>query len=213
MFDEQDSRYKCCCSHMHVKTGSLIIIILECVGVVMTVIAALAGSGGAIDIVGSLIGVAIIILLIYAMKKENAVFVLPHLVFQGIIVVALVVIAIGHMSDALSITGKMDEALETKGGGGVNATNLSSRQQQQIIATGGGAIGLLVFLAIILFACAALEAWFFLILLGLYRYYKEKRQAGLTSDVGSTGFSQASTAYQYNTQTTGYQQSSGGKEP
>jgi len=176
-FDDNSSRYRLCCCH--VRTWAMVIGVVELIGIIIQLISGIvsyakagrvnlhapgmstfsnfAGQtlGGMIGgIVFFVIGVIAVILLIYALRKEKHLFVIPHLIMQILAIIGAIVMAIFFFI-AVGQRRRM-------------AANQKENNALMGVTIGGG-IGLLF--------TALAECFFLYAIYRCYQYLKEKNLA------------------------------------
>lgn len=161
--NDSDPKYRCCCNAMHVRVGAIIIGVLELLGAVSNLggasSAAASGrsnfngiQGGPYYGIGSAIVLVIVVTLLFiAIAKENAALVIPHLVVQILAIIGLIIFAICMI--ILFAIGSYHVSTSESG------THFTV---------------LVIVLVVVFIISAILEIWFFVVILKLYRYYKEK---------------------------------------
>jgi hypothetical protein len=125
-----------------------------------------------VGIVSAAISILVIGLLFYGLSKQKGSFLIPHLVLQVIGIIFLGIAAV--FAIILLVTG-----------GGLLATMIQteakkSGQQQQIDGkvVGGVVIAVGVVMLIGFALAAALEIWFFLVILNCYRFFRDQDAYG-----------------------------------
>lgn len=188
-FDEDQPQYKCCCGCMHVKTGAIIIGVLEILG-------ALANIGGLIGqhvqgkstglqgsiyygLVGAGITILVVILLFVGIAQESHPWVIPHLVFQIIGIIALIVGGI-ILIVLLAISGAELQNGKIAGIRFDYGTN-------DVIWDKNVIWGLLIFTIIMLLIIAIFEIWWFVVILKFYRYCRDKKYSTSSATVVQYG--------------------------
>jgi len=170
--DDTNPRYRCCCGCMSVVTGAIIIGILEILGALSNIGGLIAqqvqgntnGLQGSIyyGIVGAGITIILVVLLFVGIGKEHHAFVLPHLIFQ---IIGIILMIIGGIFLVITVL----------------CVGIVVSQNGNDSYVAGFTWGIILFAVIALFLAAIFEIWFFVVILKLYRYYKEKRLSSFTS--------------------------------
>lgn len=109
----------------------------------------LAGS-----IISVIVGLIVVILLFVAVWKQHHLFLIPHLVFQILSIVAMIAVVVLSIIGAIAI--------------GVNYKD----------ADEGALFILLAVLAAVLIVAVIIEIWFFVVVLKCYRFLRDQRAAG-----------------------------------
>lgn len=155
-FNEDHPQYHCC-TCVHVKTGAIIIGVLEILWSLTNIGGLLAqheqknyaGLDGSIyyGLGGSTIAILVAVLLFVGAVRESHIWVIPHLVVQVMGIIALFI-------------------------GGIAAIVVAATGMKET----ADIWGLLIFTAAILVLFAAFEIWWFKVILQFYRYCKHKKR-------------------------------------
>lgn len=174
-FNETDPKYQCCCGSMHVRTGAIIIGVLELISAFLGLVGAsiqltsgsTAGYAMASIISGYisvLLTVIVVGLMFYSMKTERKGFIIPHLVMQILEIIVMAIYAIVAIVMAFI--------------GGVIIVANNDRNTGSAAAI---SIGIVIAVLIVLGLCIAFQFWWFFVILRLYRFYRDKENAGFAN--------------------------------
>uniref|UniRef100_A0A915HMQ4 MARVEL domain-containing protein n=1 Tax=Romanomermis culicivorax TaxID=13658 RepID=A0A915HMQ4_ROMCU len=107
--DEDDPRYKCCCGAMHVRTGAMVLAVVELVFAVLGVLGAVSGGGryksgtqGG-SFLNGVVTIIVCSLMIYGLRKTRRYFLVPHMVFQVMAIIACFIFAILFLIGAIGV--------------------------------------------------------------------------------------------------------------
>uniref|UniRef100_A0A915HP01 MARVEL domain-containing protein n=1 Tax=Romanomermis culicivorax TaxID=13658 RepID=A0A915HP01_ROMCU len=173
--NEDDPRYKCCCGVMHVRTGAMVLAIVELVFAVLGVLGAVSGGGGHYksgtqggSFFNGAVTILVCSLMLYGLRKTSnficrRYFLVPHMVFQVLAIIACFIFAVIFIIGAI--------------GAGATKTNSQYGQYRSNDDAGLGS-AILGISAVIFALIGVLEIWFFLVVLGAFRYLRDKETAG-----------------------------------
>lgn len=161
--DESNVKYKCCCGSTSVRTGAIIIGILDIFGILynfywFATSAQMTATGMAGGLVVNIALLLAVLLMFYGIKTEKAPFLLPYLGLQILRIVGSAILAV--VLFILLAGGKFDH-LSPDG-------DPRSDQVAKSMISG---------LAIILVVSVSFIIWFFLVVKVLYGFYKDKKAA------------------------------------
>lgn len=169
-FEQDQPQYKCCCGCMHIRTGAMVIGVLEILSTLANIGGLIAqrahgtstGSQGIISYsLAACVAILVVILLFVGIAKESHAWVIPHLVFQIIGIIVLIICGIVLIVLLASGGDKMVMAKFS----GVKVNDGTK-----------GIWSVLIFIIIIMFfVMAFFEIWWFIIILKFYRYCKDKK--------------------------------------
>uniref|UniRef100_A0A915KEM0 Lysosomal-associated transmembrane protein 4B n=1 Tax=Romanomermis culicivorax TaxID=13658 RepID=A0A915KEM0_ROMCU len=171
IFDESQSKYKCCCGCMHSRTGGIIIGILELIAVVVNFAvyasnyAQSESSTGqfVVSLLATSIVAVIVVLLFFGIKKENHNYIIPHLVLQILGIVALAIVAIINIV-AVCVSSTV-----------VASSDKNSQTTTAVLLT-------VIAVSIVVLLSAIFQIWFFVVILRLYHFYRDKKSFAVRND-------------------------------
>jgi len=202
-FDDNDKRYRLCCCH--IKTWTLVIGIIELVGLIIEVIVTIAtyasGSSGSSSLGGMIFGIimliagiAVVLLLIQGVRTIKPNWLIPHMVWQVVTIVSSIIMAIIYFvaagaansrktirqEDPARRYGKRLHEEERYDHGKDAAADAAAEAQAITGVTVGGGVALLI--------GAAISGFFLWVVFRCYKYLKDKVAAdqGLPMGLGSS---------------------------
>uniref|UniRef100_A0A915I946 MARVEL domain-containing protein n=1 Tax=Romanomermis culicivorax TaxID=13658 RepID=A0A915I946_ROMCU len=191
--DFEEPRFLCCCQRMHVRTAATVVGALELLLVLIMI--AIEVTVGVIMLVFS---VVIISLLFWAIHKNNAVLIIPHLVWQGVQGLILISYLIFHLIAGsmyiVQLSGKRYELArelgkDQKEPGATMAGPAADLLTETDYSMAYVLVGFIVFLAY-LALFFGLNVWWFFVIRRFYEYLKIHGGAA-ASKVANTGASAA----------------------
>uniref|UniRef100_A0A915HNZ6 MARVEL domain-containing protein n=1 Tax=Romanomermis culicivorax TaxID=13658 RepID=A0A915HNZ6_ROMCU len=161
--NENDPRYKCCCGCMYVRNGAMLLAIVELVFSVLGVLGALGDGGGrkrigtsSVSFINCAVTIVVSALMIYGIKKTKRYFLVPHVIYQLIFIVACMV---GAIFFAISSIGS---------GSTSNGHGSSSEEYSSLVCA---------IAAVLCLVMVVLNCWFFVVVWATFRYLRDKETA------------------------------------
>jgi len=200
-FDDNDKRYRLCCCH--VKTWTLVIGIIELVGLIIEVIATIAtyasGSSGSSSLGGMIFGIimliagiAVVVLLIQGVRTIKPNWLIPHMVWQVVTIASSIISAIIYFVAAGSANSRKTKVYDTRQERydphrerydpnreryDPRRENAAAEAQAITGVTVGGGVALLI--------AAAISGFFLWVVFRCYKYLKNKVGADQGLPMGS----------------------------
>jgi len=189
-FDDNDKRYRLCCCH--IKTWTLVIGIIELVGLIIEVIVTIAtyasGSSGSSSLGGMIFGIimliagiAVVLLLIQGVRTIKPNWLIPHMVWQVVTIASSIISAIIYFVAAGAANSRKLKGYDIRRYNGERydrRENDAAEEAQAITgATGGGGVALLI--------VAAIAGFFLWVVFRCYKYLKDKVAADKGLPMGS----------------------------
>jgi len=182
-FDDNNKKYRLCCCH--VKTWTLVIGIIELIGLLIQVASTIANyvmgrniqgafgtqslAGMIVGIIFLILGIIVVVLLIQGVRKIKPNWLIPHMIWQVLSILAAIIAAICYfvVAGTSNKNGNRNNARQAAEAGN-NARQYSPAGAAETITgvTVGGGIGLLI--------TAAISAFFLYVVFRCYKYLKEK---------------------------------------
>jgi len=185
-FDESSDEYRCCCDCFHVKIGAMIIAGAELAMLLFFLInsvlliaqrdtryesAAEVGDGAVIGpfiacMIGLSLGVIVVLLLLIGIIQKLPILLLPHLVVQGISIIAFILLLV---CGALAIS--TDTTIFYRL---LNAAPFNEHPGRSTVALDTETTVRIYVVLAVYAICLLLQCWFIVVIYNCYRYLTER---------------------------------------
>lgn len=172
VFDPEDKRYKCCCNSMHVRTASILVGVLECLGVLTALIVLTINyyklgqnysTQFAVGVTFVVLYTVVLNLFFCSLCAQNATFVVAHLLLQLVTMVLFVsVIALIAVQLAQNDT--------------VQLRYWAGRGAELEIDVGLSYLTVAITLIVVCALSFIMYVWFFVIVWRCYKYFADRKK-------------------------------------
>lgn len=180
VISDADPKYRCCCNHIHVRIGAIVIGIFELFGCLFVMAMHAFGKhenslgGLSIVMVNSILNIIAVILMFMGIYKRKSILILPHLVLQVIDTICFLIWS--GFSTAEMVQDRASRNSTTYPELDPQYYDLETIQRIRRISEEENTRSMWTVISlgvVFILVAVVLQIWFFVVILKLYLYYRE----------------------------------------